>query len=294
MNYFFIYIKGLCMGAADVVPGVSGGTIAFISGIYERLLQAISHVDMVFIKKLSRGEIKAAWTYLDGSFLTVLFLGILTSFLLLARVVLYFMEYHTELFWGGMAGLILASTILVWRQLKKWNWIYFLPLLLGAGSAYFISIATPSATPNDLWFIFLSGMIAICAMILPGISGSFILVLLQKYEYMMTAIKEIRIAEIVIFIAGCVVGLLSFARLLKYLFRAYHDITVMVMAGFMLGSLIKLWPWKTQIESGTFFKEVNVLPSEYTGDPKVLAVVVTFVLCCAFVMLLEYIALKKK
>lgn len=281
------------MGAADVVPGVSGGTIAFITGIYERLLSAIAHIDIHLIKLLIQGKIKDAWKYIDGGFLLALVAGIASAFLLLARVVLYLMEHHAEVFWGGMAGLILASTFLVWRQLKKWQWYYVAPLFIGAGAALFISIASPAQTPNDLWFIFLSGMIAICAMILPGISGSFILVLLQKYEYMMLAIKELHSAEIVVFIAGCLVGILSFARVLKYLFKHYHDLTVMLMAGFMLGSLVKLWPWKITQTVGSMTKEVIVLPQAYSSNPHTTEVLITFFLCFCLVAFLEYLASKK-
>ena len=303
-QYLTIYLKGLAMGSADVVPGVSGGTVAFITGIYERLLQCISHVDRHLLHLVYKGQWKAAWKYMDGGFLLSLLLGIASAFLLLSRVILYLMEHQREAFWGAMAGLILASSLMVSRQLKKWHWHYLLPLIVGVLLAYAIIMATPGQTPNDLWFIFLSGMVAICAMILPGISGSFILVLLQKYEYMMVAIKEIHLLTIIVFISGCVVGLLSFARLLKLLFAKFHDYTVMVMTGFMLGSLVKLWPWKQVLSTYTTHSgevaplvEKNVFPHTYEAlgmDPHLLLVTGLFFGALFGVLLLEWSVLQKK
>lgn len=304
MHLLIVYLKGLCMGAADVVPGVSGGTVAFITGIYERLLTCIAHVDTQLVRLVLRGKFLEAWRYLDAGFLLALLLGIASSFLLLARVVLYAMEHFSVLFWAGMAGLILASTVLVWRQLKTWRWAYVVPLVLGLLTAYGISVATPGESPTDLWFIFLSGMVAICAMILPGISGSFILVLLGKYEYMMLALKELQMVTIIVFIAGCAVGILSFARVLKFLFARFHDWTVMAMAGFMLGSLVKLWPWKQVLSTYTNSKgevvplaEANILPDAYARlgmDPQVLQVILVFVVAFGFVLALELTASRQK
>jgi len=291
------------MGAADVVPGVSGGTIAFITGIYERLLTCIAHVDGTLVRYLLRGKFLAAWKHLDAGFLIALLLGIASSFLLLSRVVLWLMGTFPLLFWAAMAGLILASTVLVWRQLKSWNWAYILPLLLGLAFAYTISVATPAETPSDLWFIFFSGMIAICAMILPGISGSFILLLLQKYEFMMQAIKDMQMLTILVFVLGCVIGLLSFARVLKFLFARFHDATVMVLAGFMLGSLVKLWPWKQVLSTYVNSKgetvplmQANILPDAYARlgtDPQTTAVIITFIIAFALVLVLELLAKRK-
>lgn len=304
LDYITIYLKGLAMGSADVVPGVSGGTVAFITGIYERLLQCISRVNGELIRMLLKGNWKDAWRHMDGGFLSSLLLGIGSAFLVLSRVILYLMEHHKEAFWGAMAGLILASSLMVSRQLKKWHWHYLLPLIVGVLLAYAIIMATPGQTPNELWFIFLSGMVAICAMILPGISGSFILVLLQKYEYMMVAIKEFQLLTIVVFISGCVVGLLSFARLLKLLFAKFHDYTVMVMTGFMLGSLVKLWPWKQVLSTySTHSGEVaplvekNILPHTYEAlgmDPHLLLVTALFFGALFGVLLLEWSVLRRK
>lgn len=292
------------MGAADVVPGVSGGTVAFITGIYERLLRAIASIDLAFLQLLLQRQWSKAWKKIDGTFLLALSLGIGSSFLLLSRVVLFLMENFQEAFWAAMAGLILASTVLVWRQLKQWRWWLLVPLLAGGAFAYGITVATPAQTPDALWFLFLSGVIAISAMILPGISGSFILLLLQKYEYMMTAIKEIQVLPVLVFMVGCLVGLLTLARVLKVLFTRFHDATVMVMAGFMLGSLAKLWPWKQVLETYVDSKghtkplvQINVSPEAYAQlglDPQVPQVVIAFVVALILVLALELVATKKK
>lgn len=239
-----LFLKGMGMGAADVVPGVSGGTIAFITGIYEELVNSIKSIDADALKLLFRGKIKSFWTNINGRFLLVLVSGIFVSLLSLARLIVFLLEYYPIQVWSFFFGLILISSFVVLREIKTIRPTVFAAGILGIVLAYFITTATPAETPNDLWFIFLSGCIAICAMILPGISGSFILLILAKYQYIIEAVTTFNIPVLLVFALGCVVGLLSFARVISWIFNNYHDVAVALLAGFILGSLNKVWPWK--------------------------------------------------
>ncbi|MBO3699704.1 DUF368 domain-containing protein [Roseivirga sp. E12] len=265
-----LFLKGVAMGSADVVPGVSGGTIAFITGIYETLLNSIKSVDLQALNYLKKFEIKALWEHVNGNFLIVLFAGIVTSFLSLSKVITYLLDAYPIQLWSFFFGLIVISALMVLREIKKWNVGVFIAIILGGLIAYFITSAVPSETPDEPWFLFIAGAVAICAMILPGISGSFIVLLFGKYEYMMAALNERRIVDILVFAAGCLVGILSFARVISWLFKKYHNITVGVLSGFMIGALNKVWPWKETIETYVDrhgevkpLYEVNVLPNEY-------------------------------
>ncbi|NEM96719.1 DUF368 domain-containing protein [Pontibacter sp. BT327] len=258
------------MGAADVVPGVSGGTIAFITGIYEELLNSIRSVNGEAIKLLLRFDIAGFWKHINGNFLVGLLAGIGFSIVLLSRLVLYLLANEPEMLWAFFFGLIVASTVVVAKKITKWTPAVVLAFIIGAAIAYWVTIATPTQTPETLWFIFLSGAIAICAMILPGISGSFILVLMAKYEYILNALKELQIATILTFVAGCLVGILSFSHVLNWMLKRYHNLTVSLLTGFMLGSLNKVWPWKQTLETYTDrhgeikpLVQANVLPTEY-------------------------------
>jgi len=261
------------MGGADVVPGVSGGTIAFITGIYERLVGAIKNVDLQFVRLVFKGQIAQAWKHIDGTFLIVLFSGIVISVFSLVRVIHYLLEAYPIQLWAFFFGLIVISAVLVARQNKQWNAINFLGLLAGTAAAWLITSATPSQTPNDLWFVFLAGAIAICAMILPGISGAFILLILGKYAYIFGAIKDFKVDVALVFVLGCLTGLLSFARLLSWLLKHHWNLVVAVLSGFMLGSLNKVWPWKValtyRINSAgeqVPLVEKNVLPTDYLAE----------------------------
>lgn len=267
-DYLVISLKGIAMGAADVVPGVSGGTIAFIVGIYEELLESIKSINISSLKLLFTGKIGAFWKAINGNFLFTLVAGIAISIFSLARVITYLLDTHPILVWAFFFGLVLASTWIVSKDIKKWNWKIILCFIVGAVVAFFIMVATPAETPNSLWFIFLCGAIAICAMILPGISGSFILVLLGKYSYIMESVKNLDLIIIIVFMIGAIIGITSFSRLLSYTLRNFYDVTVAILAGFMLGSLNKVWPWKetteTFIDSHGIVKpltEVNIWPN---------------------------------
>lgn len=267
-DYLVISLKGIAMGAADVVPGVSGGTIAFIVGIYEELLESIKSINITSLKLLFTGKIGAFWKAINGNFLFTLVAGIAISIFSLARVITYLLDTYPVLVWAFFFGLVLASTWIVSKDIKKWNWKIILCFIVGAVVAFFITVATPAETPNSLWFIFLCGAIAICAMILPGISGSFILVLLGKYSYIMESVKNLDLIVIIVFMIGAIIGITSFSRLLSYTLRNFYDVTVAILAGFMLGSLNKVWPWKetteTFIDSHGIVKpltEVNIWPN---------------------------------
>lgn len=278
-DYGLIALKGIGMGAADVVPGVSGGTIAFIVGIYEELIESIKSVNMQALKLFFTFKWKAFWKAINGNFLLSLVLGIGISIFSLAKVITYLLVNHPILVWAFFFGLVLASTWIVALDVKQWNWKTVLSFLFGAVFAFFITMATPAKTPDDYWFIFICGAVAICAMILPGISGSFILVLLGKYFYIMEAVKSLKISVLLVFLGGIVVGITSFSRILSYALRRFHDITIAVLSGFMLGSLNKVWPWKNVVETYTDSHgeikpliEVNTMPDQFIWQAIALAV----------------------
>lgn len=244
-DYVIIGFKGMAMGAADVVPGVSGGTIAFISGIYEELLGSISNVNLGLFKTLKKEGFKAAWKQLNGNFLLSLFLGIFISIISLAKAIKYLLENEPILLWSFFFGLVLASIIYIAKQISKWNFIAVIVLILGAFLAYYITTLNPLVSENSSsLYILLAGAIAICAMILPGISGSFILVLLGAYKPVLDAVNDKDFKTILTFMVGAVVGLLSFSKVLKWLFANYKNYTLAVLTGFIIGSLNKIWPWK--------------------------------------------------
>lgn len=258
MKYFLLFLKGIAMGAADVVPGVSGGTIAFITGIYEELIESINRINLEALRKLRKEGIASAWEYINGSFFVPLFLGIGVSIFSLAKGISWLLKNEPVLLWSFFFGLVFASIFFVGKQVKKWNLSPISSFVIGALIAYAITVLPASGSNDALWYIFLSGSIAICAMILPGISGSFILVLLGSYSVVLGAIHERELSIIAVFAVGAIIGLLSFARLLKTMFAKYHDVTVALLSGFLLGSLNKIWPWK-QVE------EVLI---KHAGEPK--------------------------
>jgi putative membrane protein len=284
-DYGLLMLKGIGMGAADVVPGVSGGTIAFIVGIYEELIESIKSINGASLKLLFTGKLAAFWKAVNAGFLLFLVAGIVCSIFSLAKLITYLLEFHPVLIWAFFFGLVLASTWFVSKEIKRWDWKTVLSFVAGAGIAYFITVTSPAETPNGLWFIFLCGAIAICAMILPGISGSFILVLLGKYYYIMEAVKQFNIPVMLVFISGAIVGITSFSRILSFMLRRFHDITIAVLTGFMLGSLNKVWPWKAIAETG----EKNVLPGEWLWEGLAL-MIAGFVV----VYILEKLSAKKK
>ena len=260
-------VKGMCMGAADVVPGVSGGTIAFITGIYDELINSIKSINAASLKMFFTGKWGEFWKMINGKFLLFLLAGIGISEFSLAKIITWLLVAYPVLVWSFFFGLVLASTWFVGKDVKERNWKTGLGFLLGAALAFYITVATPAETPSHFLFIFLCGAIAICAMILPGISGSFILVLLGKYFFIMEAVKTLDLKVIAIFGIGACVGITSFSRLLSYALSHMRNITLAVLSGFMLGSLNKVWPWKETIEG----IEQNVAPNAFVWQAVCLA-----------------------
>ena len=243
----FLYLKGVAMGAADVVPGVSGGTIAFITGIYQELIDSIKSFNLQNAKLLFSGHFNDFWAAVNGNFLVVLLSGIATSIITLAKLIKIGLENYPHFIWAFFFGLIIASAIVVSQQIKQWRWQQLVSVVLGIIVAAVITNVTPASTTNAYWFVFLSGALAICAMILPGISGAFILLLLGKYAFVLDALNHREIDIILVFGAGAAIGIISFSNLLSWLLHKFYDNTISVLAGFMLGSLGVVWPWKTPI-----------------------------------------------
>ncbi len=241
------------MGSADVIPGVSGGTIALITGIYEELILALRSIDIAWVKRILNLDLKGALAHLHIRFLLSLFVGIGIAIISLARLMNYLLHHHPVFTWSLFFGLIAASILVVSRRVRNWSGRTGTSFVAGIVIAAFIVNLIPVATPDALWFIFLCGVIAICAMILPGISGAFILLILGKYEFITATLKNPFLAKhlviIVVFCLGCMVGLLSFARLLNYMLKNFHQLTMAFLTGLMVGSMPKIWPWKEILET---------------------------------------------
>ena len=232
------------MGAADVIPGVSGGTVAFITGIYEELINSIKSIDLDAFRLLFSFKLVLFWKKINGNFLICVLAGIVTSLLSLSKLMTYLLEHHPISIWSFFFGLILVSSPLILRDIKSWNFFSALCFVVGIVLAYLITILSPTDTPTNLFFIFFCGALAICAMILPGISGAFILLLIGKYEYMINALITFDIPVIIVFVLGCFLGLLGFSHVLSWILTHYRFPTLAMLAGFMIGSLNKVWPWK--------------------------------------------------
>jgi putative membrane protein len=275
-DYLIITVKGMGMGAADVVPGVSGGTIAFITGIYQELIDSIKGITPQKVLSIFKDGWSKFAENLNLYFLVALVGGIFVSVLSLAKVIHHLLETYPIAVWSFFFGLIVSSALFIGKKVTQWNVANLGALLVGAAIAYYITVATPAETPETLPFVFLSGAIAICAMILPGISGSFILLLLGKYKFILESVKTLDIKVILVFILGCVVGILSFSRMISFLFEKYYNLTIALLTGFMIGSLNKVWPWKEVLEyrmnskgEEVSFLDRSVLPGTYeslTGE----------------------------
>ncbi len=300
----WVYLKGIAMGAADVVPGVSGGTIAFITGIYERLIRAIKNL-LPSLKLFFKGQFKEFWKKIDGTFLLFLILGIATSFLTLAHVVTFAMDHYPVLTWAFFFGLIIASTLFVGRTVK-WNWKTILAFMVFTVIAFVITSPenAPLNSDNAYWYIFLCGAIAICAMILPGISGSFILLLLGKYYFMMDALKNFEIVYILVFVLGALIGIVSFANVLSWLFKHFEMITLASLTGFMFGSLNKIWPWKETLQTYEYkgvmkpLVEKNISPVQFDAiqgnDNQLLWAILIMIFGFVLIFAIEFLSLKLK
>lgn len=249
LAWLLLFFKGMAMGAADAVPGVSGGTIAFITNIYEELIHSLRAVNPLALRVLFSEGIVAFWRHINGNFLVVLLSGIVFSLLLFAHSVVYLLEYYPQYVRALFCGLVLASSWYVWRQINAWQWLSLLLMLAGMLLTLALAFLPQSQGNTSLWYYFFCGAVAICAMILPGISGAFILLLLGVYEPVLAALRAMDIAVILVFAGGCACGLMSFAQLLSWLFRHYHAQTLSCLLGVLLGSLYKLWPWQQEILS---------------------------------------------
>lgn len=314
-NFIGNALKGMGMGIAEVIPGVSGGTIAFITGIYETLLNTIKAFSPELINTFKKDGIKGVWQAINGNFLVALMIGMVFGFIAGLFGISYLLEHYPILVWAFFFGLILASILYIGKQIDKWTWKEVLMLILGTVIAYFVTIATPAGGSESLLYVFMCGVIAISALILPGLSGSFMLLLLGMYQYILHDTLKEGILEhfntqafvtMGVFALGCLVGLLSFARLLSWTFKNYKNATFALLTGFMLGSLNKIWPWRKPIkgldESGNLveagpgivldkiIKEINLLPSQYgseIGDAFLVGAVVSMLFGFVIVLVLE-------
>lgn len=237
----------MSMGAADVIPGVSGGTVAFITGIYEELIFSIRAIDLNALQLLGSFQLKACWKKINGNFLVCILAGIVTSLLTLSKVMTLLLERNPISIWSFFFGLILVSSPLILRDIKQWNFITSLTFIAGVALAYFVTVISPINTPNNLLFVFIAGAVAVCAIILPGISLALVLLLLGKYEYIVTAIFNFNIPVILVFTAGCIIGLTLFSNFLGWMLTRFRFPTLALLAGVMIGSLNKVWPWKEVI-----------------------------------------------
>ena len=314
-QYILLSLKGIAMGAADVVPGVSGGTIAFISGIYEELIETIHKLDFGFFKVWKKEGVSKAWKGYNLGFLFVLFAGVLTSILSLAKIITWLLANHPILVWSFFFGLVIASIVYISNQITRWNLRSVFAIIIAAGLSYFITIIEPVGTPDSTWFLFFAGFIAIIAMILPGISGSFILLLLGAYEAVMRTVTQFiegvysmdwalfseAFIKLMVFALGAILGLKTFSRVLNWMFKHHKNTTLAVLTGFMIGALNKIWPWKEVVKYRTNhsgeevpFLEKSILPTQSTDDPQLLFAIVFVVLGFLTIFILERTASVKK
>ena len=280
---FFIFIRGVLMGSADIVPGVSGGTIALITGIYAHLVEAISNIKFGFIKPLFKADFRGFWNQMleeiDFKFFIPLVLGIGIAFLTLAKVVTYCMDVYTALTYSFFLGLIIASAVILFRKLNEINLKNILFAIIGAVLTFIFVSMNPIAANHSLIVIFISGMIAICAMILPGISGSFLLLLLGQYKYMLNALHQLHFTEIIVFVIGALIGILGFSRILNYLLKNHEEITMAFLIGVMLGSL--------KVPAGEIISSVSVKMSGLL--PCVIVAIIAFAIIIFLETRFDYI-----
>lgn len=283
------------MGSADVIPGVSGGTIAFITGIYTQWLEAIASVNLIFVKKFFNLEWKAALAEAHLRFILPLLLGIALAIVSIARLMNYFIKSHAVLTWSLFFGLILASIYVVSKEIERWDVKAFAFTAIGAGAAYFVVGLIPVATPETGWFLFLCGIIAICAMVLPGLSGAFLLLILGKYEFITAALKNPfhldNTLTLLVFIFGCLTGIIGFSRLLKFFLNHHRNVTMALLTGVMMGAMRKIWPWKEVLETKVIRGKTHVLQEQNTFpaqiDAQVLLAVILMLIGMAFVFFLD-------
>lgn len=311
LQYLIITAKGLAMGAADVVPGVSGGTIAFISGIYEELIQTINNLDFGFFKSWKNKGFRSAWKEYNLGFLIALLAGILISILSFAKLITWLLSDYPIMVWSFFFGLVVASILYVGKQISSWRIVIFLAIAIASVFSYFLTIMDPIGAPDATWFLFLAGFIAIIAMILPGISGAFILLLLGAYtsvigyitqfgEGILTLNSELfwdASLKLTVFALGAITGIKVFSKVLNWMFKHHKNIILAVLTGFMIGALNKIWPWKQVLEyrlnhagEKVPFLEKSILPSNFDGNPQILYAIIFGVIGFLVIFLLEKFA----
>ena len=283
--------KGFLMGAANVVPGVSGGTIALITGIYAEIIEALNSLMVGETwKALFHGEFRKFCKCIHGRFLLALVIGIVASVFSLAKLMEYTLAHYPIQTWALFFGLIIASAVLMFRDIKDWKWRDAIFALLGVGLGLLVCTLSPTQTPDTWWFLFICGAVAVCTMILPGISGSFVLVLFCKYEYVMSAISQLDIPVLLIFFAGCVIGILAFSKFLHWLLARFERQTMLVLLGFVLGSLVKVWPWSNP----EAIRAAQCLPADAPYEPQILSAVLWCLLGAALVLGTDFLARRRR
>lgn len=313
-DYLFIAMKGMAMGAADVVPGVSGGTIAFISGIYEELIESIDNIKLGVFRVWKHHGFKSAWTSINGNFLLALFSGIAISILSLAKVIKWLLHNEPILLWSFFFGLVLASILYIGRQIKSWSAKIIIAIIITSVLSYYITLAEPFASPDSPIYLLFCGFIAIIAMILPGISGAFILLILGAYETAINTVNNLiegvttgnlnmlkdALLNFFMLGIGAIVGLKVFSKVLNWMFKHQKNLTLAILTGFMIGSLNKIWPWKnvlkTRINSEGLEVTVldeSILPTSYAGNPQIVWAIGFVVIGFATILILESLGQKK-
>jgi putative membrane protein len=313
-HLFVIALKGMAMGAADVVPGVSGGTIAFISGIYEELIESIDKLNLSNLKLLKSHGFKVFWKAVNGSFLLALFTGIGISILSLAKIIKWLLQNEPILLWSFFFGLVLASIVFIGKQIKTTNLITILAIIISTLLSYYITRAEPFASPDSNLYLFFCGFVAIIAMILPGISGAFILLLLGAYEIAIETINNLiksitslnsalfmdAVTKFAMLGLGAIVGIKVFSKILNWMFKHHKNITLAILTGFMIGSLNKIWPWKKVLTwrlNSEGLKvpllEESITPSAYTGDSQIIFAIVFMTVGFLTIFILEKLGPKR-
>lgn len=314
IDYFALTLKGIAMGAADVVPGVSGGTIAFISGIYEELIESIEKLNLQALKILKQKGFKAAWQSVNANFLTALFLGIAISILSLAKLIKWLLLNEAILLWSFFFGLVVASIIFIGKQIKTNHLIVIIAILASTVVSYYITLAEPFASPDSNIYLLFCGFLAIIAMILPGVSGAFILLILGVYQIAIETVNNLiegvitlnsalfldAFTKFLLLALGAIIGLKLFSKVLNWMFKHHKNITLAILTGFMIGSLNKIWPWKNVLTwrlNSEGIKvpllEKSIMPSEFLGDPKIVWAISFMVIGFLTIFILEKLGSKR-
>ena len=290
INNIVVALKGFAMGAANVIPGVSGGTIALLTGIFNELIDSLNAIMSISTwKLLIKGNFKEFWKTINGTFLLWLAIGVIISVFSLAKLMEYVLAHHPVQNWAFFFGLIVVSAVFLLYDIKDWKGSDVIWLVLGGGRRAFNCLMSPTETTSDLWFIAVCGAIAICTMILPGISGSFILVLFGKYEYIMKAVSELNTPVLLVFALGCVIGIVAFSKFLHWLIGKYEKQTLLVLIGFTIGALVKVWPWADKAA----YEAANLLNGQPSGALHIGGAVAWALIGAGMVLAMELLTRKK-